>query len=192
MALLYYALASPRLRPECRKSRFRRGSGKATASVGPVPEGVKRVRILPLPEGWSAGEDGPYVCGVLQCWTLPENAHVRCTRFDARFGGLEMASHACSGAGMNILEPEAEHLSQRELRNESGRVLRAVSEGGVLVLTNSGVPVGRIVPLDAPSSALMLARPARRQGGWSALDITLKTREQSLKKTLEDVRDDRL
>lgn len=51
---------------------------------------------------------------------------------------------------MSISEPQAESLSPRELRNESGRVLRAVSEGHSFVLTNSGVPVGRIVPLDAP------------------------------------------
>ncbi|MBX3088711.1 MAG: type II toxin-antitoxin system prevent-host-death family antitoxin, partial [Cryobacterium sp.] len=56
-----------------------------------------------------------------------------------------------------------ESLSQRELRNESGRVLRAVSEGSSFILTNRGVPVGRIVPLDAPPPSLTIARPARRQ-----------------------------
>lgn len=90
---------------------------------------------------------------------------------------------------MNTIEPPVEHLSQRELRNESGRVLRAVSEGHVFVLTNGGVPVGRIVPLDAPAPS---ARPARRQGGWSALEITRKATEKSLTETLEDLRGDRL
>lgn len=93
---------------------------------------------------------------------------------------------------MGTVEPQAESLSQRELRNESGRVLRAVREGHSFVLTNSGVPVGRIVPLDAPVAALPIARPARREGGWRALAIERKTSEHSLTAILDDLRDDRL
>lgn len=85
-----------------------------------------------------------------------------------------------------------ESLSQRELRNESGRVLRAVSEGHSFVLTNSGVPVGRIVPLDAPVPALPIARPARREGGWAALAIERKTTERSLAAIVDDLREDRV
>ena len=85
-----------------------------------------------------------------------------------------------------------ENLSQRELRNESGRVLRAVSEGHSFVLTNGGVPVGRLVPLDAPAPALPIARPARRMGGWAALGIRRKASPQSLATTLDDLRGDRL
>lgn len=93
---------------------------------------------------------------------------------------------------MSVSEPQAESLSQRELRNESGRVLRAVSEGHSFVLTNSGVPVGRIVPLDAPAATLPIARPARREGDWRALAIERKTAEHSLTATLDDLRGDRL
>lgn len=93
---------------------------------------------------------------------------------------------------MGIREPRAESLSQRELRNESGRVLRAVSEGHSFVLTNSGVPVGRIVPLDGPAAALPIARPARREGGWRALAIERKSSEYGLTATLDDLRGDRL
>ncbi|MEE6283130.1 type II toxin-antitoxin system Phd/YefM family antitoxin [Georgenia sunbinii] len=93
---------------------------------------------------------------------------------------------------MRITEPQVESLSQRELRNESGRVLRAVSEGHSFVLTNSGVPVGRIVPLDAPAPGLTIARPVRREGGWAALAIERKTTAQSLAATLDDLREDRL
>lgn len=93
---------------------------------------------------------------------------------------------------MSTIEPRAESLSQRELRNESGRVLRAVSEGHSFVLTNSGVPVGRIVPLDAPAPALTIARPARREGGWAALAIERKSTEQGLAAILDDLRGDRL
>lgn len=93
---------------------------------------------------------------------------------------------------MSISEPQAESLSQRELRNESGRVLRAVSEGHSFVLTNSGVPVGRIVPLDAPAATLPIARPARREGGWRTLAIERKASEHGLTATLNDLRGDRL
>jgi prevent-host-death family protein len=51
---------------------------------------------------------------------------------------------------MSASGPQAESLSQRELRNESGRVLRVVSEGQSFVLTSRGGPVGRIVRLDGP------------------------------------------
>ncbi len=88
-------------------------------------------------------------------------------------------------------EPRIETLSQRELRNESGRVLRAVSEGHSFVLTNRGVPVGRIMPLDAPAPALAIVRPARRTGGWAALAIERKTTEQGLAAILDDMREDR-
>lgn len=95
---------------------------------------------------------------------------------------------------MSIIEPRNESLSQRELRNESGRVLREVSEGRSFVLTNSGVPVGRIVPIDAPAPALTIARPAKRVGGWggAALAIERKTAARSLADTLSDLREDRL
>ena len=93
---------------------------------------------------------------------------------------------------MSALEPQPEILSQRELRNESGRVLRAVSEGRSFVLTNSGIPVGKIVPLDAPAPRLTIARPARREGGWAALAIERRTTKNGLAATLDDLRGDRL
>lgn len=69
---------------------------------------------------------------------------------------------------MGAPEPTIERLSQRELRNESGRVLRAVSDGQSFVVTNRGVPVGRLVPLDAPAATMPIVRPrqtCRRLGG---------------------------
>ena len=47
------------------------------------------------------------------------------------------------------------------LRNESGRVLRAVEAGETFVVTNAGVPVGRLVPLDHDPPGLRIVRPAR-------------------------------
>ncbi len=80
---------------------------------------------------------------------------------------------------------------QRELRDESGRVLRAVSEGHSFILANSGVPVGRIVPVEAPAPALAIARRARRKGGWAALAIRRKGAKQPLAETLDELREDR-
>lgn len=85
-----------------------------------------------------------------------------------------------------------ETLSQRELRNESARVLRAVSAGQTFLLTNSGVPVGRIVPVDAPAPRLTITRPARRHGGWSSLGIQRRKTSRSLTDILDDDRAERL
>lgn len=38
-------------------------------------------------------------------------------------------------------------ISQRELRNESGAIMRALDRGESFVVTRNGVPVGELVPL---------------------------------------------
>ncbi len=88
--------------------------------------------------------------------------------------------------------PQGERLSQRELRNESGRVLRAVGEGQSFVLTNRGVPVGRIVPLDAPSLTLPIVRPAKRVGGWAALKVEQTDGDRPMTQILDELRADRV
>lgn len=93
---------------------------------------------------------------------------------------------------MSTIEPRAESLSQRELRNESGRVLRAVGEGQSFVLTNRGVPVGRIVPLDAPKPSLPIVRPAKRAGGWAALKPQPTGADRSMAQLLDEMREDRV
>lgn len=54
------------------------------------------------------------------------------------------------------------------------------------------MPVGRIVPLDAPAATLPIARPARRVGGWRTLAIERKASESGLTAILDDLRGDRL
>lgn len=93
---------------------------------------------------------------------------------------------------MSTAEPHAESLSQRELRNESGRVLRAVGEGRSFVLTNRGVPVGRIVPLDAPAPTLPIVRPAKRVGGWAALAPQPSESDRPMARILDELRGDRV
>lgn len=41
----------------------------------------------------------------------------------------------------------SEVISQRELRNDSARVMRGLDEGRSFVLTRHGRPVGEVVPL---------------------------------------------
>ncbi|GAA4491048.1 type II toxin-antitoxin system prevent-host-death family antitoxin [Microbacterium panaciterrae] len=93
---------------------------------------------------------------------------------------------------MSVGEPQVESLSQRELRNESGRVLRAVGEGHSFVLTNRGVPVGRIVPLDAPAPTLLIARPAKRAAGWAALAPQPSEGDRPIARILDELRADRV
>jgi antitoxin (DNA-binding transcriptional repressor) of toxin-antitoxin stability system len=38
-------------------------------------------------------------------------------------------------------------VTQRELRNDSGRIMRALDQGKGFVVTRNGVPVGELVPL---------------------------------------------
>jgi prevent-host-death family protein len=38
-------------------------------------------------------------------------------------------------------------ISQRELRNESGRIMRALDEGESFIVTRNGTPVGELIPL---------------------------------------------
>ncbi|MGH9281213.1 MAG: type II toxin-antitoxin system Phd/YefM family antitoxin [Acidimicrobiales bacterium] len=38
-------------------------------------------------------------------------------------------------------------ISQRELRNQSGAIMRALHEGQEFVVTRNGVPVGELTPL---------------------------------------------
>lgn len=92
---------------------------------------------------------------------------------------------------MSAMEPPVESLSLRQLHNESGRVLREVSEGHSFILTNSGTPVGRIVPLDAPEPSLSITRPARREGGWKALGIKRKNSKRDFPSILDVLRGDR-
>jgi prevent-host-death family protein len=38
-------------------------------------------------------------------------------------------------------------ISQRELRNDSGRIMRALDKGQSFTITRNGVPVGELVPI---------------------------------------------
>jgi prevent-host-death family protein len=38
-------------------------------------------------------------------------------------------------------------ITQRELRNDSGRIMRALDKGESFIVTRNGVPVGELVPI---------------------------------------------
>jgi antitoxin (DNA-binding transcriptional repressor) of toxin-antitoxin stability system len=38
-------------------------------------------------------------------------------------------------------------ITQRELRNESGRIMRALDRGTSFIVTRNGVPVGELTPI---------------------------------------------
>jgi antitoxin (DNA-binding transcriptional repressor) of toxin-antitoxin stability system len=38
-------------------------------------------------------------------------------------------------------------ITQRELRNESGRVMRGLDKGKSFIVTRNGVPVGELIPV---------------------------------------------
>jgi prevent-host-death family protein len=83
-----------------------------------------------------------------------------------------------------------ESISHRVLRNESGRILKAVAAGESFTITNNGEPVARIVPIDAPRLGLPLSRPARIKGGWS--DLPLYESDIPSEQLIAEMREDRL
>jgi antitoxin (DNA-binding transcriptional repressor) of toxin-antitoxin stability system len=61
----------------------------------------------------------------------------------------------------------SEQISQRELRNDSARIMRALDEGKSFVLTRNGAPVGELRPLRrhrfvSASTAVAMYRDAPR------------------------------
>src|SRR6266513_6013169 len=56
-------------------------------------------------------------------------------------GPLPPRSTACYTFGM------AEEITQRELRNDSGEIMRRLDAGETFIVTRNGVPVGELTPL---------------------------------------------
>ncbi len=43
--------------------------------------------------------------------------------------------------------PMSDVITQRQLRNDSGRIMKALDKGRTFVVTRNGVPVGELLPL---------------------------------------------
>lgn len=82
-----------------------------------------------------------------------------------------------------------ETISHRELRNQSGSVLKAVAAGESYTVTNNGSPVARLVPVDEPTPDLRCTRPASKRGGFKALQRYPIT--GTISESLDDLRGDR-
>jgi prevent-host-death family protein len=64
----------------------------------------------------------------------------------------------------------AREITQRELRNESGEIMRALDRGESFVVTRNGVPVGELMPLRQRQFVAAEAAVARFNGA-PAVDL---------------------
>lgn len=46
-----------------------------------------------------------------------------------------------------MTEPAPREITQRELRNDSGAIMRGVERGESFTITRNGTPIGRLIPL---------------------------------------------
>ena len=46
-----------------------------------------------------------------------------------------------------MTDPLPREITQRELRNESGEIMRGVERGESFTITRNGTPIGRLIPL---------------------------------------------
>jgi prevent-host-death family protein len=79
-------------------------------------------------------------------------------------------------------------ISQREMRNRSGEILRAVAAGESFIITNDGVEVAELIPRNAPRPKPRPYRPRVAGAAWPPLH----TGTQSLQEILDELRADRV
>jgi prevent-host-death family protein len=71
----------------------------------------------------------------------------------------------------------AREISQRELRNESGEIMRALDRGETFIVTRNGVPVGELTPVrkrrfvSADAAVALFAGAPVLDGGRFRADI---------------------
>lgn len=80
-------------------------------------------------------------------------------------------------------------VPHRELRNDSGRILREVRSGETIAVTNHGEVVALLVPPTGRPHDALRARTARTRGGFSALPRA--TRRTPSGQVLDELRADR-
>ena len=75
-------------------------------------------------------------------------------------------------------------ITQRELRNRSGEIMRALDRGESFIVTRNGVPVGELMPIhdkqfvriDAVMSAFRGAAPIDRERFFADIDAAVDQR----------------
>ncbi|MBT0772930.1 type II toxin-antitoxin system prevent-host-death family antitoxin [Kineosporia sp. J2-2] len=65
-------------------------------------------------------------------------------------------------------------ISQREMRNNSGEILRRVAEGESVLVTNNGVPAAVLMPAGSDSDSRLTAAGRLRHGTGFDLDALPK------------------
>ena len=76
------------------------------------------------------------------------------------------------------------HISVRELQVEIDNLHRELAAGASFVLTDRGLPVGRLTALNEPRVV-----PARNPGRWEELDIEPPRSGPSVMEILDELRD---
>jgi antitoxin (DNA-binding transcriptional repressor) of toxin-antitoxin stability system len=77
-----------------------------------------------------------------------ERRHGRRCRIKFDKPGLPDPIHLCASCRTRATIPGmAREITQRELRNDSGEIMRALDRGESFVVTRNGVAVGELVPL---------------------------------------------
>jgi prevent-host-death family protein len=79
-------------------------------------------------------------------------------------------------------------ISQREMRNRSGEILRAVAAGESFIITNDGVEVAELIPRGAARPKPRPYRPRRADAVWPPL----QRRTQTVQEILDELRADRV
>ncbi len=83
-----------------------------------------------------------------------------------------------------------ESVSQREMRNKSGELLRRVAGGESVLVTNNGVPAAVLVPAGTDARSRLVATGRLRVG--AGLDLTaLPARVQAPRLTGDLLEEDR-
>lgn len=77
-------------------------------------------------------------------------------------------------------------ISQREMRNDSGGILREVEAGAVLVVTRRGTPVAQLSPY---AGARLATKPASQAVHFTLQDLVAST--VSTATVLDDLRGER-
>jgi prevent-host-death family protein len=74
-------------------------------------------------------------------------------------------------------------ISQRELRNESGEIMRRLDEGETFIVTRNGQPVGQLIPL---RKQRLVSREALLEAFEGAPRVDFRQLRQDLAEDLDD------
>jgi prevent-host-death family protein len=82
----------------------------------------------------------------------------------------------------------AKTISHRQLRNDSGRILREVQQGESFIVTNNGQPVAELVPLEQQPLAGFAVKRARRERSLRQLVPVRGSTGRSAQEVLDELR----